>query len=59
MVQIVKDGNTLLVPKPAYEADYKKHGWKIVGQKQQVEKQVASLTINEEKVNDSKKNKNK
>lgn len=59
MVQIEKNGVILLIPRPAYEADYKKYGWKIVERKQQVEEQVATPIINDNKVNDSKKNKDK
>lgn len=69
MVQITKNGIVLLIPKSAYEADYKNYGWKIkVGEKQEPKKELATPTINiekedkEEKQNKviySKKNKEK
>ena len=36
MVQVTKNGIVLLIPRSAYEADYKNYGWKIkVGEKQE------------------------
>lgn len=65
MVQITKNGIVLLIPRTAYEADYKNYGWKIVGAKQEPKKEIVSPTAhinnekNENKVIDSKKNKEK
>ena len=61
MVQITKNGIVLLIPRSAYEADYKNNGWKIVGEEKKEVKPVSDLTPIEKnnKVNDSKKNKDK
>lgn len=63
MVQITKNGLVLLIPKNAYEADYKNNGWKIVGEEQKEEKKIVSTPTKdikedkENKVVNSKKNK--
>lgn len=63
MVQITKNGLVLLIPKSAYEADYKNNGWKIVGEEQKEEKKIVSTPTKdikedkENKVVNSKKNK--
>lgn len=63
MVQVTKNGIVLLIPRSAYEADYKDYGWKIkVGEKQEPKKELATPIENiksENKVNYSKKNKDK
>lgn len=62
MVQITKNGIVLLIPRSAYEADYKNNGWKIVGDEPKTEKVEAAPTKDikkEDKVVDSKKNKEK
>lgn len=63
MVQITKNGLVLLIPKNAYEADYKNNGWKIVGEEQKEEKKIVSTPTKdikedkENKVVNSKKSK--
>ena len=63
MVQVTKNGIVLLIPRSAYEADYKDYGWKIkVGEKQEPKKELDTPIENiksENKVNYSKKNKDK
>lgn len=58
MVQVTKNGIVLLIPRSAYEADYKNYGWKIkVGEKQEPKKELATPTKNIEEVKEVKKDK--
>lgn len=67
MVQVEKNGIVLLIPMTAFEADYKNYGWKILNEKQEKpvsqekseEKKKDFENKKQDKVIDSKKNKNK